>query len=148
MSDETPKFDARLKEGVAYFEEMLKVMPDDRTTLEFLAVVYPQLGEAEKAERALAALAVLQAEGLLVCAGGEGFVLLAPCAGGRVDALELRDRERRFGGILAGKVRVKVGKTRLFILQLRHDEAHLQAPVAQMDIADHMIAEKPVNTLE
>ena len=35
---ETPKFDARLKEGVAYFEQMLKVMPDDRTTLEFLAV--------------------------------------------------------------------------------------------------------------
>ena len=50
MSDETPKFDARLKDGVAYFEEMLKVMPDDRTTLEFLAVVYPQLGEAEKAK--------------------------------------------------------------------------------------------------
>ena len=99
-------------------------------------------------QRALAALAVLQAEGLLVCAGGEGFVLLAPCAGGRVDALELRDRERRFGGILAGKVRVKVGKTRLFILQLRHDEAHLQSPVAQVDIADHMVAEEAVDPLE
>ena len=70
MSDETPKFDARLKEGVAYFEEMLKVMPDDRTTLEFLAVVYPQLGEAEKAERALAALArVLLKEGDLESPG-------------------------------------------------------------------------------
>lgn len=74
MSDETPKFDARLKEGVAYFEEMLKVMPDDRTTLEFLAVVYPQLGEAEKAERALAALArVLLKEGDL-----EGAAALLP----------------------------------------------------------------------
>ena len=74
MSDETPKFDARLKEGVAYFEEMLKVMPDDRTTLEFLAVVYPQLGEAEKAEHALAALArVLLKEGDL-----EGAAALLP----------------------------------------------------------------------
>ena len=63
-SETTPKFDARLKEGVAYFEEMLRVMPDDRTTLEFLAVAYPQLGEQEKAERALAALArVLLKEG-------------------------------------------------------------------------------------
>ena len=80
MSDETPKFDARLKEGVAYFEEMLKVMPDDRTTLEFLAVVYPQLGEAEKAERALAALArVLLKEGDL-----EGAAALLP----RLEACE------------------------------------------------------------
>ena len=63
-SENGPKFDARLKEGVAYFEEMLRVMPDDRTTLEFLAVAYPQLGEGEKAERALAALArVLLKEG-------------------------------------------------------------------------------------
>ena len=54
---EQPKFDARLKDGVAYFEEMLRVMPDDRTTLEFLCVAYPQLGETEKAEQSLAALA-------------------------------------------------------------------------------------------
>ena len=57
MAETPPRFDARLKEGVAYFEEMLRVMPDDRTTLEFLSVAYPQLGETEKAENALAALA-------------------------------------------------------------------------------------------
>ena len=58
------KFDARLKEGVDYFEKMLKVMPDDRTTLEFLAVAYPQMGELDKAETAVAALArVLLKEG-------------------------------------------------------------------------------------
>jgi len=57
-------FDAKLKEGVAYFEQMLKVMPDDRTTLEFLAVAYPQMGENAKAETALAELArVLLKEG-------------------------------------------------------------------------------------
>jgi len=64
MSDDVPKFDARLKEGVAYFEQMLKVMPDDRTTLEFLAVAYPQMGELDKAEEAIASLArVLLKEG-------------------------------------------------------------------------------------
>lgn len=58
------KFDARLKEGVEYFEQMLKVMPDDRTTLEFLAVAYPQLGDLDKAEKAVASLAqVLLKEG-------------------------------------------------------------------------------------
>lgn len=63
-AETAPRFDARLKEGVAYFEEMLRVMPDDRTTLEFLTVAYPQLGEGEKAERAMASLArVLLKEG-------------------------------------------------------------------------------------
>jgi len=57
-------FDAKLKEGIEYFEQMLKVMPDDRTTLEFLCVAYPQLGETEKGERALADLGrVLLKEG-------------------------------------------------------------------------------------
>ena len=62
--EEKQKFDAKLEEGVAYFEQMLAMMPDDRTTLEFLAVVYPQMGEKAKAEHALAELArVLVKEG-------------------------------------------------------------------------------------
>ena len=59
MADETPKFDARLEEGIAYFEEMLKIMPDDRTTLEFLVVAYDQLGDSEKYEKTLVTLANL-----------------------------------------------------------------------------------------
>ena len=39
---------SKLLEGIAYFEKMLKVMPGDRTTLEFLSVAYEQLGDAEK----------------------------------------------------------------------------------------------------
>ena len=56
MADETPKFDARLEEGIAYFEEMLKIMPEDRTTLEFLVVAYDQLGQKEKFEKCLISL--------------------------------------------------------------------------------------------
>ena len=38
----------RLEEGVAYFEQMLEVMSEDRTTLEFLDAAYQQLGRKEK----------------------------------------------------------------------------------------------------
>ena len=48
---------SKLLEGVAYFENMLKVMPGDRTTLEFLSVAYEQLGEVEKQRTSLIQLA-------------------------------------------------------------------------------------------
>ncbi len=54
---EEPKFDARLAEGVAYFEQMLQIMPEDRTTLEFLVVAYDQLGRHEDGQRSLVSLA-------------------------------------------------------------------------------------------
>ena len=44
---------SKLLEGIAYFEKMLKVMPGDRTTLEFLSVAYEQLGDAEKQRTSL-----------------------------------------------------------------------------------------------
>ena len=53
MSDDN----ARLLEGIAYFEKMLKLMPGDRTTLEFLSVAYEQIGDAEKLRVALIQLA-------------------------------------------------------------------------------------------
>ena len=70
MSDETTettsaeenapvKFDARLAEGVAYFEQMLEIMPDDRTTLEFLVVAYDMLGQHEKGQKSLVSLTEL-----------------------------------------------------------------------------------------
>ncbi len=54
---EEPKFDARLAEGVAYFEQMLQIMPDDRTTLEFLVVAYDQLGRHADGQKSLVSLA-------------------------------------------------------------------------------------------
>ena len=59
MAEEQPKFDPKLEEGIAYFEKMLKVMPEDRTTLEFLCVAYEQTGEEEKRRKALVSLAGL-----------------------------------------------------------------------------------------
>jgi hypothetical protein len=57
MAEETPKFDPKLEEGIAYFEKMLQVMPEDRTTLEFLCVAYGQIGEPVKQRKALISLA-------------------------------------------------------------------------------------------
>ena len=47
----------KLLEGIAYFEKMLKVMPGDRTTLEFLSVAYEQLGDEENQRTSLIMLA-------------------------------------------------------------------------------------------
>ena len=56
-NEQTTSFDPKLKEGIAYFEKMLQVMPDDRVTLRFLCVAYGQIGEPVKQRRALVSLA-------------------------------------------------------------------------------------------
>ena len=64
MPEDNPQFDPRLAQGIAYFEQMLLVMPDDRQALEFLCVAYEQVGEPEKRRQALVSLAgVLLKEG-------------------------------------------------------------------------------------
>jgi len=55
MADEQ-KIDPGLENGVAYFEQMLQLMPEDRETLEFLTVAYGQLGRREDEQRTLVAL--------------------------------------------------------------------------------------------
>ena len=57
MAEETTKFDPKLKEGIAYFEKMLQLTPDDRVTLQFLCVAYGQIGEPDKQRRAFVSLA-------------------------------------------------------------------------------------------
>lgn len=48
---------SKLLEGIAYFENMLKMMPGDRTTLEYLSVIYEQIGDVEKTRTSLVQLA-------------------------------------------------------------------------------------------
>ena len=64
MSTEPSTIDSKLAQGIAYFEQMLLVMPDDRQALEFLCVAYEQIGDTDKRRKALVALAgVLLKEG-------------------------------------------------------------------------------------
>ncbi len=73
MAEDQPKFDPKLEEGIAYFEKMLKVMPEDRTTLEFLCVAYEQTGDEVKRRKALVSLAgLLIKEGDLEAASSIG----------------------------------------------------------------------------
>ena len=61
---------ANLQQAIAYFDEMLRNMPRDRTALEFLAVAYGQVGDEQRRRRTTVALAdVLLAEGDLKSAG-------------------------------------------------------------------------------
>ena len=49
--------DPKLAEAIAFFEQMLQTMPDDRTSLEFLVVAYEQVGAHEKRRDCLVRLA-------------------------------------------------------------------------------------------
>ena len=78
---------------------------------------------------------------------GKGFVHLFPGGGGGVKLLQIRQGEGRLGRIFSRKVRVEIGKVRLTVPQLRDNEAHLQAPVAQMHVADGIVSEEGVQPL-
>ena len=78
---------------------------------------------------------------------GEGFVFLLPGGGGGVKLLQVRQGEGRLGRVFSRKVRVEIGKVRLTVTQFRDDQTHLQAPVAQMHVADGVVAEEGIQPL-
>lgn len=51
------ELDPKLKEAIAFFEQMLQTMPGDRTSLEFLTVAYEKTGDQEKRRDCLIRLA-------------------------------------------------------------------------------------------
>ena len=58
----------KLAQGISYFEEVLQLMPNDRSALEFLAVAYEQIGRQDKRSRIVARLTdVLIAENDVEC---------------------------------------------------------------------------------
>ena len=76
-----------------------------------------------------------------------GLVLLGAGAGRRIDLLQLRDGKGGFLGIFPRIIFVKIGKLRFPALQLRDNQSHLQAPVAQMDVANHFMARETAQAL-
>ena len=77
-------------------------------------------------------------------------ILLALSRGKGIDLLEIGDRKGRLLGILPGKAVIKVRKVRLPVFQLRDHKAHLQTPVAEVDVADRgvaVIADDPLDGL-
>ena len=75
------------------------------------------------------------------------LMLLRICARCGIDFLQLTDRKRRFLRVLSLKLLVKIRQLRFSLLKLCDDQSHLISPVAQMDIADHLVSFKPGDPL-
>ena len=93
-------------------------------------------------------IAALEFHGRKVGCLGKGLVLLGALARGRVNLLELGNRKRRFFRIVTRMALVKVREFRLPAAQLLDDKSHLEAPVAEVHIAYHLVSEKCAHALQ
>ena len=78
------------------------------------------------------------------------FILFGPCAGRRIDLLQFSDGKGRLRGIVPLIILLKIRKVRLALLKLGDNKPHLIAPVAQMDVSQHLVphpAGDPFHTL-
>ena len=96
----------------------------------------------------IAAIAILQLEGCFMSTGCKGLVYLALAGGSGVDFFQLRNGEGSFCRILAGESGIKVGQFRLTLADFLDDQAHLQAPVTHVDVANDIVAEVAVDALQ
>ncbi len=67
------------------------------------------------------------------------LVLLGFRTGCRIDLFQLGDGKRRFLRILSFIGIIEINQSRIALLQFRNDQPHLQTPVTQMDIPDHIM---------
>ena len=109
-----------------------------------LLVALPEVIDGHVAEvlpqGAVARPAVLEVHGGLARRFGERGIPLLPFGGFRVDVLQVGDVHRGIFGIGAGKRFVEIRKVRPGLRERRDDESHLQSPVAQVHVADHLVA--------
>ena len=71
-----------------------------------------------------------------------GFVFLGTGAGRRIDLLQFTDGKGRFLGIFSLIIYLKINQIRLSFLQFCNNQPHLQSPVSQMHIADHLMSQE------
>ena len=74
-------------------------------------------------------------------------ILLGLRTGRRIDLLQLPDGEGCLLRIFPLVVLLEIRKLRLPLLQFLNDQSHLQAPVAQVDVPDHLVPEEPEQPL-
>ena len=82
----------KLREGIAYFEQILQVLPDDRSTLEFLCIAYAQTGEVEKRCKVLSSLAQVLVRERDFESAEKLLPTLGELEGGEIKAAELKLR--------------------------------------------------------
>ena len=76
------------------------------------------------------------------------FVYLLFRRSGGVNFLQLGNGEGRLFRIFSGKVGIEIRQLRLACMKLRNDQTHLQAPVAQMNVANGIVAKEFVQPLQ
>ena len=96
----------------------------------------------------VAPVALLELEGGVVGTAGKVLVHLALGAGAGVDLLQLRDGEGGLCGVFSGEGRIKIGQLRPALPDFLDNQAHLQTPVAQVNVADDPVAEIAADTFE
>ena len=72
--------------------------------------------------------------------GRERGVHFAAGAGRRIDLLQVADGKGRLVRVFAGILRVKIRQVGLPLAHALDNQAHLQAPVAQMNVTDDLVA--------
>ena len=92
-------------------------------------------------------ITLLKLEGRGLRALLEGLVHFGFAACCRINILQLADGKRRLGRILAGIILIEINQIRLAVAQFFDDESHLQAPVTQMYVTDHIVAQVTAHTL-
>ncbi len=83
-------------------------------------------------------LTFLQQGGGFACASLECLIFLGARGGGGIDALEILQRQGRKALVDGGGVR----ETAQLVVQRGDEEPHLEAPVAEVRVAPHLVAAK------
>jgi hypothetical protein len=99
-------------------------------------------------QRAIARAPGLQVDGGAARRFQPRRIGLAGGGGARIERFQIVHRHRRVLGIGPGEVGVKIKRRAPFQLDFRDQLAHLQAPVAQMHVADHRPAIGAVKPLQ
>ena len=99
-------------------------------------------------QRPIAPSAVLQLIGSLHGSFLVVRMLLGISTGRRVNFFQLGDGKRRLFRVFSFICLIKINQLRFSLVQLGDDQAHLQAPVAQMHVADHRMAHITAHPLD
>ena len=94
----------------------------------------------------IAGIALLELQSCLVGSGGERRIHLAPGGGGGIDLLQLFDGKWR--RVLSGEIRAKIGQRGVLFPDALDDQAHLEAPVPEMHVADDMVSHIPLDAFD
>ena len=85
-------------------------------------------------------IAFLKLKGSSLGALLKSLVHFGLAAGGRVDVFQLTDGKWWLRRILSGVILIKINQIRLTVTQFLDNESHLQTPVTQMYVTNHIVA--------